>query len=156
MNKIKLPSMVEYINILDVSTNTETDTQTLDRIIGHKDFLTQQPNISMFVPAVEENGEWRVLEEPKNWKQWLRKETNVSYDLDLIKYERYQNAIDNVIFEGFVVKDGLSICDEHSILHVFWNYEGKWKLSQGINTLEDLTKYNLTLTPKFAKELGLI
>jgi hypothetical protein len=154
MNKIKLPSSIEYGNIMKNKVIAKEIYKTDYFFMRNKfdDILFQQPNISMFIPAVEENGEWRILEKPKQYLGALEFAVGKDYEEAL----QYQTALDNVIFEGFEVKDGLSICDEHSILHVFWNYEGKWKLSQDIRTLEDLTKYNLTLTPKLAKELGLI
>jgi hypothetical protein len=135
MNKIKLPSMVEYV--FEIGVPGTTDKQFTDSVMIFANFLSQQPNIGMFVPAVFEDGEWR---------------------------DQYQTALDNVIFEGFEYdgsEDGFIYVKNGETLLIF-DTENKTlmllnnMLTDNINTIEQLTHYNLTLTPKFAKELGLI
>ena len=112
-------------------------------------FLDETPLLEHFIEC-DENGE--PIEKPLNYDLWTKKALNTSYDLNLIKYEKLQQAQKQVLFEGFIIKDGLTVCDEHSILHIFWNFEGVWKLSKDIHTYSDLTKYNLTTNNNF-KEL---
>ena len=165
MNKIKLPSMVEYVKMQSPNLPFVTRFVNCDNFAN---FLSQQPNIGMVVAAVFEDGEWRVLTEP-NASQEKYNNYNIVQTIfnDKLYYEdlkNYQTALDNVIFEGFeydgseegfiYVKNGetLLIFDtEDKTLMLLNNM-----LTDSINTIEQLTHYNLTLTSKFAKELGLI
>jgi hypothetical protein len=147
MNKIKLPSMVEYLDLIELklkNAKIDTEYQLLSDVLRVKDFVKQQPNISMFVPAVFEDGEWRILEQC---------DEVCACECDKIK--EYRTALDNVIFEGFEVCEDV-IEFPNSIEELFYFTENKWWLNEKFKTLEDLTKYNLTITPKFAKEFGLI
>ena len=164
MDNIKLPSMLEYVKSLDVSTNTETDTQTLYRLFNFANFLSQQPNIGMFVPAVEKKGKCRILTKPISpWQDSIIEEgLHQMHKEDLYQY---QTALDNVIFEGFEYdgsEDGFVHIKNNETLLVFdaenkelvlYNSENNYTTE--IKTIEDLIPYSLTLTPKFAKELGL-
>jgi hypothetical protein len=160
MNKIKLPSMVEYVKKQNPNLPFVTRFVNCE---NYADFLSQQPNIGMFVTAVFEDGDWRMLNKPiRPWQDSIIEEgLHQMYKKDL---EQYQTALDKVIFEGFeydgseegfiYVKNGetLLIFDtEDKTLMLLNNM-----LTDNINTIEQLTHYNLTLTPKFAKELGLI
>jgi len=163
MNKIKLPSMVEYVKSLDVSTNTETDTQTLYRLFNFANFLSQETNVGMVVAAVEENGEWRILEKPR--MRWKNSKDRWGTSIETDEWIEYTTALDNVIFEGFeydgseegfiYVKNGetLLIFDTENKTLFLYNSENNYTTE--IKTIEDLIPYSLTLTPKFAKELGL-
>jgi hypothetical protein len=160
MNKIKLPSMVEYVKNFKNSSKSMGESYWFCEKFSN--FLSQQPNIGMVVAAVEEDGEWRVLSKPIF-------DFNNEYDGEkrrefAIALKEFETALDNVIFEGFeydgseegfiYVKNGetLLIFDtENKTLMLLNNM-----LTDNINTIEQLTHYNLTLTPKFAKELGLI
>jgi len=149
MNKIKLPSMVEYVLQLKLDYGTVFSEMVFKFAI----FLSQQPNISMFVPAVEENGKWRILSEPNF-------EDSKDSNLHSLKSREYQTALDNVIFEGFEVIKPSDKCyiliNEESDCQFILNldYTIKDRVYQA-KTLEQLIPYNLTLTPKYAKELGL-
>jgi hypothetical protein len=159
MNKIKLPSMVEYVVIQ--RNNDRIDlAQRFINSFEFADFLSQEPNIGMFVPAVEEDGEWRVLE------KYLKTDYEEHCDKENIcrvisKEEiKYQTALDNVIFEGFEVEQILNsgkifLINEDTICLTFLN-NSVFIEKNLITSLEQLTHYNLTITPKFAKELGLI
>ena len=61
------------------------------------DFITQPLTKGMFIPC-SEDGE--VLEEPKNYDKWVRREQNTPYNANLFLYEQYQQAKDRVLFEG--------------------------------------------------------
>jgi hypothetical protein len=109
------------------------------KIYRYANFLKQPLKLSLFVPCDEEGN---VLEEPSKKIYPASMSYAQSINSDLVQY---QQAKSRVIFEGFIVKDGLTVCDENSILHIFWNYEGKWVLSKGLETIEDLVKFNLEL-----------
>jgi hypothetical protein len=168
MNKIKLPSMVEYVKLQkEKYIKTNRTNEFACRVLDYSNILPQQTNIRMFVPAVFENGEWRILTQPTYstnhsddcYCDNCEKETKRCSELQ----KQYQTALDNVIFEGFeydgseegfiYVKNGetLLIFDtENKTLMLLNNM-----LTDNITSIEDLIPYSLTLTPRFAKELGL-
>ncbi len=146
MNKIKLPSMVEYV--FEIGVPGTTDKQFTDSVMIFANFLSQQPNIGMFVPAVFEDGEWRVLSEPKTPHTFASENADLYLKKWKSEKEQYQTALDNVIFEGF----------EYYAQVEYWQ-NGHIRFDEEFlenKTIEDLIPYSLTLTPKFAKELGLI
>jgi hypothetical protein len=170
MNKIKLPSMVEYLDLIELklkNAKIDTEYQLLSDVLRVKGFLKKQPNVSMFVPAFFENGEWIVLEEPKEYDCFI-KGIGGHIDLTFQEYKQYQTALDNVIFEGFEVEKDTYKSTKRTfwkigtlrIAHELVFHTGKveftFDIADKAKTIEDLTKHNLTLTPKFAKELGLI
>jgi deoxyadenosine/deoxycytidine kinase len=147
MNKIKLPSMVEYVKEQDKIEFIAYD-NLWEKVINFANFLSQQPNIGMFVPAVFEDGEWRILEAPN-------RSTHTNEECD-----QYATALDNVIFEGFEVEQILNsgkifLINKDTTSLTFFN-NSVFIEKNLITTIEDLIPYSLTLTPKFAKELGLI
>jgi hypothetical protein len=154
MDKIKLPSMVEYVklqkeNLKDYSLLSLS--RKFELCDNFSNFLSQQPNIGMFVPAVEENGEWRVLSEPKTPHTFGSENADLYLKKWKSEKEQYQTALDNVIFEGCEYSDKELFLDGN----LFWVFLNKLNFEKGL-TIEQLTPHNLTLTPKFAKELGLI
>jgi len=150
--------MVEYVEFQENNPNEYNPSNKFKDCLKLKNLLIQQPNISMFVPAVFENEEWKILTEPTYstnhsddcYCDDCEKETKRCSELQ----KQYQTAIDNVIFEGFEYNtDCLWHWNGHERVVIHSKVLG---FDIEIQTLEDLTKYNLTLTPKFAKELGLI
>ena len=153
--------MVEYVklqkeNLKDYSLLSLS--RKFELCDNFANFLSQQPNIGMFVPAVEENGEWRILEAPN-------RSTHTNEECD-----QYATALDNVIFDGFELNQK----DTSKLENIICITLGKIQLTfflknkalfldnlennytTEIKTIEDLIPYSLTLTPKFAKEFGLI
>jgi hypothetical protein len=133
--------VLDYASVLAVVDNFKDLSKVTNSIFNYANFLKQPLKLSLFVPCDEYDN---VLEEPEY--------SVVNYGfssigIDFFEKEKlqYQQALSRVIFEGFDVKDGLTVCDENSILHIFWNYEGKWVLSKGLKTIEDLVKFNLEL-----------
>jgi hypothetical protein len=170
MNKIKLPSMVEYVKLMEhkrlKTFITETKVLGYDKNLKFANFLSQEPNVGMVVAAVFEDGEWRILTKPiRPWQDSIIEEgLHQMYKEDL---HQYQTALDNVIFEGFEV-DYINTEIGNKFFRIKFDklyitfYEDfistslPFKDTTIIKNLEQLTHYNLTLTPKFAKELGLI
>ena len=137
-----LRSMVEFV--FEQGNPSNTDSQFADKVMAYAHLLSQKPNIGMFVPAVCENGVWRVLELPK--------ENLHNRDIYYKDLEQYQQAQSKVIFKGCFVSeyqctkpvDVKSITN--GVAHFFWyNTILGWHLSKGIHTLEDLVKLNLEM-----------
>jgi hypothetical protein len=127
--KKKLATMREFT--LEMHEKIDCVHRFQEVVYKYAKFLGQKPTLGMFVPCDEEGN---VLEEPKNFKEWCVKALNTTYDLDLSKYEIYQQALSRVVFEGF---------EWHAEFGNLWvvhfiNYSN-------IKTLEDLTSYNLTV-----------
>ena len=121
----------------------------VDPVMNYAQFLKTPLNLGMFVPCDEDGN---VLEEPIEYQDYLKigQQGIMHWGLNVYNQsKKYQKAEEKVLFNGFKKKDGLSISDEHSIFHPFWNYEGVWKISKGIKTIEDLIPYNLELTENF-------
>lgn len=112
--KYKIDKMENLISMTDyVLEQTKIETSkmqlggvamALHKINEYARFLSMPLELKMFVPCDSENN---VLEEPKNYKQWLKKALNTPYDLDLSKYEKYQEGESEVIFEGFEWYEGI-------------------------------------------------
>ena len=144
-----LISMTDFV--LEIDKNDKRLNGKYDAIISYANFLKTPLNLGMFVPCDENDN---ILEKPefyykqenlkhlKGMQLLIAEETNK-------RVSEYQKAKEKVLFNRFKIKDGLSISDEHSIFHPFWNYEGVWKISKGIKTIEDLIPYNLELTENF-------
>jgi len=156
--------MVEYVIENDKDAVKDKDLLNTDwvkqfeiqyrKICRFANFLSQQPNISMFVPAVEENGEWRILEKPNsdNYTHGIHFDDDY-YNIDL---NQYQTALDNVIFEGFRKCIGSKAVSNSDGCIILLHENKEYSVSgKHLTSIEQLTPYNLTLTPKFAKELGL-
>ena len=124
-------------------------------VIKREELISQQPNIGMFVPAVCENGVWRVLEEPINYKDWCIKATDKPYYLDLNIYERYQQAKAKVIFKGFEIiqnlKSTVRLKKRNAEISFFVKQNAFFydnlinNTTYRIHTLEDLVKFNLEM-----------
>lgn len=164
MNKIKLPSMVEFVRLLlnEENSRTKPMREVFNYLEKFANFLSQQPNISMFVPAVLENGEWRILEEPEMVYTQYGFDNCPEPAYDDEECKQYQTALDNVMFEGFEVKE--RSCNdskfkyiENGLIAMFYYNEKtqSFEPNTEYKTLEDLTKYNLTLTATAQKEIGL-
>jgi hypothetical protein len=79
----------------------ETPLQKLNRHISYANFLNQPLTLGMFVPCDDDGN---VLDEPLNYKDWLKKSVGVPYILDLSQYEEYQKAQSKVIFSPVTFK----------------------------------------------------
>lgn len=150
--KNKLKSMVNYVlaNENMIHQTREKANNDLFNMYQYANFMSQKPEIEFFVPCDEDGN---VLEEPSKDDYSFYTHKNLSIQ------EEYQQAKEACIFEGFEVKihhqSKKSICTTDNIFHIFWDTGYGWELSKGILTIEDLVKYNVTLTDKEAKRLGL-
>ena len=80
-------TMTDYVK--DTYERITDPCKSEQSMFNYANFISQQLNIGMFVPAVFKDGEWVVLEEPN------RSTHTNEYCLE------YQKAKDNVLFDGF-------------------------------------------------------
>ena len=141
MKENRLISMVEFVD--RQAENYENEHECFYFCVDYAKFLNQPLNIGQFVPAVFDGGKWVVLEEPKDYERYLMMESDDNW-IQLFgdwynKCRQYQQAKDNVIFEGWemtvyvhgvwwVEKDGYCVKSDN-----------KW-------TIQDLIKYKPILT----------
>jgi len=143
-----------------------SETETLLNIFNSVEALEQPPQLNHFVPAVLKDGNWRVLEKPKN-NSYLGGRGAIDA-MKLLQHEKdlaeYETALKDVIFSDWEVVDHSqnqtfrtkSICYKGFLNAFWWHKEtGLWELSKGISTYSDLTKYNLPLNEKGCEKFNL-
>lgn len=140
----KLISMVDYVLHESFGYGNEFTTAQdfIDKVTNYANFLKQPLTLGQFVPCDEDGN---VLEEPNND---FRGHENYSKRLDI-----YNEAKSRVLFEGFEAHESNSKTRSIKMMdadfYIFWNFSDGfgWQKSKGINTIQDLVPYNLTLTP---------
>jgi hypothetical protein len=146
-----LKPMVQFVkDEYDYLTCKDASPFFVEKVIDHALLLCQQPNIGMFVPAVCENGVWRVLEEPTVDSYMQPKEMDK-------QYASYQQAKSKVIFKGFyLVGNGFewdkTVFEIENELYFIEFIGNEITLNMNaldkdiqIYTLEDLVKFNLEM-----------
>lgn len=139
LNKIKsLPKLSDYIESKK-SNSEQLFIETLSDIYNYTNFITQPLNLSNFVPSIEKDGKWIVLEEPCS-----KCSDNCNFD----KCLEYQTALDNVVFKGVEVRihnDFFSVSkDGKTLFDVFGN-----------KTIESIIKYNIEVNENIIKKFNL-
>jgi len=127
----------------DFNPDLQSNARYIKSTSDYANFLNQTLNISMFIPAKLVDGEWVVLEHPNCIKE---KRTAQFYN---DKMDEYQQAKENVIFEGFEILDGFkNIIIDRDKKQIFLKY---------FDIIEDLIPFGLTLNPnlKTLKQLFL-
>jgi hypothetical protein len=146
----KLISMVDFVLNIGKTIEKYSYTPTMFNykkialIEKYATFLNQPLNLGMFVPAIEVDGKWEVLEEPESLKGFYEtdKDGMIQERKDV---KQYQTALDKVLFEGFRV-EGKFIS----------NYQLSYLIDRlDYITIQDLIKYAPTLTAKGLKDSGL-
>jgi len=140
-----LKSMTDYV--LEQSESIKNAPEAFDKyvnIVNYAKFLSMNLEIKMFVP-VDENG--NLLEEPEYYELWKNYGSYTQKGESIVpECVKYHKALLEVIFEGFEYKEAKQ--ESHYSLIRFPDrnitplYPKLWK---GM-TIEDLVKYNLTLT----------
>ena len=129
------------------------------KIHNYATFLKTPLTINLFVPAVFEDGSWRVLEEPNGNSENPEMIESEYKDLDI-----WNKALENVIFEGFeiitpekhkIISLGGTTFISKSSFNVFYKKEWKEDWETDFSNIEALVKYNLTLTESKSKQLSL-
>ena len=129
----------------------------IEKVISYSKILKLPISKNMFVPCDEFNN---ILEEPKNYKDWIKKSLNTSYNLDSSKYEEYKKQKKLVLFKdwGFF-KNSLSYVEtgvrNEVVLNdnVIYFYEDSPAIfvssdlmyKTPINTVEDLLKTEICI-----------
>lgn len=171
--KVYLRSMVDFVLNLQQERDSEDSTAAswMNPAIDHKvivnyaNFLKQELNLSMFVPAKLVNGVWVVLEEPRDYELYLLGIAET--DEQANKCQEYQEAKERVLFEGVELnrdmykstKRKFWYIGELRIAHELTYHTGKiefyFDISHDNSTIEDLVKYNLQLSSSAIKLLNL-
>ena len=108
---MKLLSMIDFVlNKEQARTEDEyfkegfysdCNARILSQIFNYATFLNQHLNLGMFVPAIEVDGKWEVLEMPKNFEATMKGNYFTSSKSELFLLQQYQQYKDKVLFEGF-------------------------------------------------------
>jgi len=151
---MKLVSMINFVYSLDDNSHTVLgDAFKYCLVREYANFLNQPLNLGMFVPAIEVNGKWEVLEEPtENEKnEFGGAFSTIEEQAELYsKMKKFQQAKDRVLFEGFEVEVGI-VVDYATFNHS----RGRTKIMLNNKTINDLIKYAPTLTAKGQELSGL-
>lgn len=117
--------------------------------ITHAKFLSQKPELWMFVPAILVDGKWIVLKEPE------RSYSGFTHEQDILtkKYwedvKQFQQAKERVIFDGWKLyyKDDIqNIVSNQNMDNIYFRNSGHIQFNHTIiKTIEDLVPYNLIL-----------
>ena len=155
----KLISMIDFV--LEISKSKDlmqTPLQKLNSLFYYAKFLSQIINISMFIPAKLVDGEWVVLE-----KKYFPTSMSFSNEANA-HFQEYETAKSNVLFEGFEVKLFDKSKDKHFEYIEGFGYRfytkdlgvDNWSITDNsLKIIENLTKFNLTLTATEKKQIGL-
>ena len=144
---MKLQPMTDFVLRIDDYKRESHNTERAYCLINnYANFLKQSLKLSMFVPCDENDV---PLEEPKDFKFFMQG-VGGHIDVTYQEYKQYQQAKERVIFEAlsfvrcrdvyFIEKKGVTL-----FCYPLNNFE----------TIEDLVKYDLTLTDSAIKQLNL-
>lgn len=113
------------------------------KVVSYAQFLKQPLILGMFVPCSDKGD---VLEKPKSILIYQMQCGECSEDEMRINRE-YLEAKERVLFEGFKLctRDKNTLCVENDF-HLILNHQ---------KNIEDIVKYNITLTKSAIKKLGL-
>lgn len=148
MKQQTLPTSIEYGQMLEEKVEQEVINH-LQYFIYRREFDTkimQQPHLSQFIPCVEENGVWRVLEKVPQKYDYIN-----GYDETEHEYLsfQYQTALSKVLFSGweFINNDGHGFIHiKNSQLNKTYFFSEKDGELITVDSLNDLTTLNLPLT----------
>jgi len=144
---MKLQSHKDYENEIDKPEFSDADFRALSR--KHREFISKRLELGQFIPCVDNV----PLEEPTC--EWCR--TGSPSDchrskecaIDETPFLKYQNALEDVLFEGFEYKhDSLWLFDGFNSRIIYTKNNGF-----DYRTIEDLIQYNLTLTESAKQQL---
>jgi len=142
MEKRILKSMVDYVlEQYNLFLKEEiTSEEFRERVWNYAKFLSMPLTLGMFIP-VDEDG--NVLEEPI-----IRQNTTDALNYSTRKV-RYDEALQNVIFEGFQIEkreyDNEGWFQE-TVADIFIKEANYWRIYSNSKYIENLAKRNLTLT----------
>jgi len=163
MKDNKLISMVEFV--LENQKNrtedwrhkegyhSECNTAMLVNVYNYANFLKQPLTLGMFVPC---DLEGNVLKHPDTYKESEMYCTHEGLD---IYREKYQQAKERVLFEGFEMTQNPFPCQdfytiESSTFSIQYHSKDNHLNTFTFKTIEDLIDRDLTLTPNALKQIG--
>lgn len=158
----KLTAMTDFV-LEQREHQNKIDSNVLTVIYNYAKFIKQPLELWMFVSCDEKGN---VLEEPKNYVTWLGLHESKGSTIGFTEHEKYQQAKERCLFEGFEVGRYSGSKDNHFDYIDNSNYQFRlWTKDVGSNvwkscdnkfkTVEDLVKYNIQLTQTAIKQIGL-
>ena len=107
--------LIKELGFEELPTRTEFDRKLItvfnngfELYGGHSNrymrFLQQKPELWMFVPAIQKGGDWVVLEKPDSNDDYYRDANGIAYNFHE-DMKQYHEALDRVLFDGFVVEN---------------------------------------------------
>jgi len=154
---MKLISMTEKVLELEKEFNNGiyTFAEFTNIICNYANFLNQPLKLEYFVPC---DDKLNVLKEPKDYKVWINGGGGFMNVDEVLPCQKYQQAKEKVLFDGFGYrKDRANHLIELHLNSIFlftYNSSTECFLIFG-STIEDLVKYNLTLTQNAIKQFNL-
>lgn len=149
MEKVVLKSVIAHSDYFEELPISKKDCWDLHRL--YVNFVKQILELWMFVPAKLVDGVWVVLEEPFNDGQ------NDQYYLSAL--DEYQEAKERVLFEGFEYDKHTNQLKNNDNMYLFFGarycdvyYKNETKF---LESIEEITKYNLVLTESAKKQIGI-
>lgn len=142
----KLIGMREFV--LEQSKIKQSTSEFKETILNYANFLSQPLTLNMFIPCSEEGV---VFEYNKTTQEIFSDDNNICRVISK-EESAYLKALEKVLFYGF------EVCKRNSKLDCIFNseldlhYSLSWMEKE---TIEDLTKYNLTLTQSAINQLKL-
>lgn len=161
METLKLIPMTDYVleehknyDGIETTQNNFDNIRilALNRIINYTNFLKQPLKLGMFVPCDENDV-------PLHKPIYSQEEPDRNFDFDE-RYLKYKQAKERVIFEGFEIdiKESAVYFDSNlgQELFTFRKWSSRF-FGNGneLTTIEDLIKYNLTITASAIKKYNL-
>ena len=100
-----LISTTEFVKLVKDNSTSLTERSIANQYIQclrYANFVSQKPELWMFVPCDEEGN---VLEEPEQYNSWLNKKSidwgKVPFNIDLHTFEKYKKAQSKVLFKSW-------------------------------------------------------
>lgn len=156
----KLTSMVDFVLEQKESRNCLISYNAFEYYrltTKYANFLKQPLEIWQFVPCKLVDGVWVVLSENYSATKDIENKSFTYLS------NEYKKAKERCLFEGFELIGNECVLNSNLMIHFLNNEisieehfeEIITKLSKPVNTIEDLAKYNLTLTKTAQKQIGL-
>ena len=106
-----LISTTEFVKLVKDNSTSLTERSIANQYIQclrYANFVSQKPELWMFVPCDEEGN---VLEEPEQYNSWLNKTgidwEKVPFNIDLHTFEKYKKAQSKLLFKGWKYEGAL-------------------------------------------------
>lgn len=142
----KLQSMTDFV--LDEQRFKEVSDTAIFKVTNYANFLKQPLMLGMFIPC-DESG--NVLRKPIDISEFHPRD----WDVMNIEHSEYNKAKRKVLFKGvekFQVPQGKEIYTLNNLPILLPDVNGKYNLAFGLNTIEDLCKYEVELTESAIKQ----